>query len=434
MLTVRIAHTEEYEKFRSLEGQYHYMGETRPAGDTLRMVFEQDGQWVGLMSWGSACYRLKHRDTYIGWTASLRAARQKLIVQNRRFTLLHPKGSSPNLASQCLGLAIRELPNFWRQEFGYEPLLAETFCDMEVQSGTCYRAAGWTPLGMTTGYARSRQTHDYYVHHDRPKTLWVKPLHPDACEVLCATQLPAQCEGGAHSDNFGVTPLNQSLCESLHEALRRVPDPRKPNSHFNIGTLLTLVVFGVMSGHHTLAAIVRHAKTLTQSQRVALGLPRYDRKSGGNYRKTPCYTAFYNLLKKLDPDLFSEVLCAWIRAHDGTLPRQLAIDGKFIRDVVGIISLVDIDTGVPVSMLRASQKEGDGESCELYVAQAMLNKSNLENATVSCDALHCQQATMREMHMSGGEALVQVKGNQKSVLKSCEKLHAAGTPLFAQNQ
>jgi len=432
MLTTRIIQPDELEKFKSLEGQYHYMGKTRPAGDTLRMVFEQDGKWVGLMSWGSACYRLKHRDNYIGWVSSLRAARQKLVVQNRRFTLLHPKGASPNLASQCLGLAIRELPALWRQSFGYEPLLAETFCDMEAQSGTCYRAAGWEPLGTSAGYSRSRQTHDYYVPNDRPKTLWVKPLRSDACAILCSVRLPPECESAAHSDNWGVVPLTNPLCESLHVALCRVSDPRTRNRTFHIGTLLTLVVFGVMSGYRTLSDVVRNAQTLTQAQRIMIGLPRYNRESGGSHRKTPSYTAFYNLLKKLDPNAFSEVLCAWIRAHDGTLPRQLALDGKFVRNVVGIISLVDAETGVPVAMARASQKEGEGDACELRVAQEIIRTSNLENATVSYDALHCQQDTIRETHMSGGEAVVQIKANKKTILEACKKHKTDRHPLFAQ--
>ncbi len=110
-------------------------------------------------------------------------------MQNRRFTLLAQRGERPNLASQVLGLAARELPALWRAGFGYEPLLAETFCDREVSAGTCYRAAGWTPLGMTKGYSRSRQTADYYVPNGRPKALWVRPLR----QFVAARERPHAC-------------------------------------------------------------------------------------------------------------------------------------------------------------------------------------------------------------------------------------------------
>jgi hypothetical protein len=77
-----------------------------------------------------------------------RPTRQKLVVQNRRFAILGEPGEHPNLASKVLGLVIRELPALWCERFGYEPLPAETFCDIEARaeetmrpqhekSGTC---------------------------------------------------------------------------------------------------------------------------------------------------------------------------------------------------------------------------------------------------------------------------------------------------------
>lgn len=431
MLTIRKIRGSELKRFKALEGEHHYMGETRSAGDTLRLVAEEDGEWVALMVWGSACYRLKDRDAHIGWTASMRARRQKLVVQNRRFTLLSGRGERPNLASQVLGLAVRELPALWGKIFGYEPLLAETFCDMEVSAGTCYRAAGWTPLGMTKGFSRSRQTADYYVPNGRPKALWVKPLRPDACAVLRAAELPPECRHGADSDAYGVLPLPTPLVESLHEALCRVPDPRGSNRTFHIGAMLSLLVMGVMAGYKDLKPIVKHCGKLTQRQRVALGLPRFDRKGGGSYRKTPCYTAFYNLLGKLPVGSFAAILGGWIRENEGTLPRQLALDGKFIRDVTGLVSLADTETGVPVAMAPASQKEGEGDRCEIVVGRDLVRDVGLDGTLVSADALHCQNETVREILMSGGEALVQVKANRPKILEACKSIADGRRPLFA---
>ena len=51
------------------------------------------------------------------------AKRLKLVVQLRRFVV--PEGARrPNLASQCLGLALRQLPDAWHDQHGYRPLLA----------------------------------------------------------------------------------------------------------------------------------------------------------------------------------------------------------------------------------------------------------------------------------------------------------------------
>ncbi len=119
-LTIRVIRTSETKRFDELLGRYHYLGEGRPAGDTMRMVAEIQGEWAGLLMWGAAAYRLKPRDTHIGWTPTQCAERQKLVVQNRRFLLLGKRGEHPNRASQILGAAVRTLPNLWFQSFGYE--------------------------------------------------------------------------------------------------------------------------------------------------------------------------------------------------------------------------------------------------------------------------------------------------------------------------
>jgi hypothetical protein len=429
MLTIRKMLKKEHKRFGELEGEYHYMGETRSGGDTLRLVIEEDGAWKALMVWGSACYRLKDRDEWIGWTPTTRAERQKLVVQNRRFTILAKKGTEPNLASRSLALATRELPRLWHEAFDYEPLLAETFCDMEVSAGTCYRAAGWMPLGLTKGFARSRQTRDFYVPSGKPKTLWVKPLREKADVILRGTDIPHECRKGTGNDAWGILPLGIASCESLHEALCRVPDPRKDNSSFHIGALLTLLTMGVMAGHRDLAPIVRMTERLTQKQRIMLGLPRF--KKDSTYRKTPSYSAFRNLFLRLNPDDFARVLGEWLRANEGSLPRQLAMDGKFIGTTVGIVSLADAVTGVPAAMASASEKEGEGKKCELRVARELVRSLDLTGAVVSADALHCQQETIREIILSGGEALVQVKNNQKSALKACKAISGAHPPFLS---
>ena len=93
----------------------HYLGSTRPVGDFLRQVVERDGKPVAQLAWGSAALKLKDREAWIGWTVAQRAERLKLVVQNRRYLLLHDKGAEPNLASQALAAACRVLPQHGRK-------------------------------------------------------------------------------------------------------------------------------------------------------------------------------------------------------------------------------------------------------------------------------------------------------------------------------
>ncbi len=156
-LYIREIRRKGLKEFKELAGQHHYMGEGHGGGDTMRMIVEtEEGEWIALFLWGSAAYRLKDRDTFIGWSGPQQAQRQKLIVQNRRFVLLVDRGAHPNLASRILGQVVRELPGLWQDRFGYEPLLLETFSDIEACEGTCYKASGWLALGKTKGYSRHR--------------------------------------------------------------------------------------------------------------------------------------------------------------------------------------------------------------------------------------------------------------------------------------
>lgn len=417
----------EWRRFDALLGEYHYLGETRAVGDAMRMIAEVQGQWVGLLMWGAAAYRLKPRDAHIGWTPTQRALRQKLVVQNRRFALLAERGEHPNLASRILGAAIRELPGLWYEHFGYEPLLAETFSDIEACAGTCYKAAGWQPLGRTQGYSRHRA--DFYVPNERPKKLWVRELRPGAVATLRAMELPPECRAGAHSDADGVLPLDQAHMESLHAALCRVPDPRAENRTFHIGAVLSIVAMALFSGHINLVQIVRFANRLRNDQRKDLGLPRFTPES--SYRKVPSYKVFYNLLRKLDLDAFAQCLSAWLAKHSGSLPTALALDGKFIRDTIGIVCLVDHETGVPLAMAPASRKEGEGERCELKVAQNLIEQhQDLSHACVTADALHCQARTVQQIVARGGAFLVQAKDNQKTVHQLAAELTSDLSPFL----
>jgi len=424
---IRVLGAAESKRFDAQMGQSHYLGESRPVGDAMRMVAEIEGQWVGLLMWGSAAYRLKARDAWIGWTATQRARRQKLIVQNRRFLLLAERGEHPNLASRILGAAVRQLPRLWFEAFGYEPLLAETFTDIEAYEGTCYKASGWQPLGLTKGYSRHRA--DFYVPNDRPKKLWVRELRQNAIGCLRAPELPAECRAGAESDADGVLPLGKSHIDSLHATLCKVPDPRASNRSFHIGSILSIVAMAIFSGHYNLASVVRFANRLRNDQRQELGLPRF--RADSSYRKVPSYKVFYNLLRKLNVDAFAQCLSQWLAQHSGTLPVALALDGKFIRDTVGLVCMVDHETGVPQSMAPASRKEGEGEQCELKVAQRLIEaQPDLSHALITADPLHCQTRTAQEIVARGGDFLIQAKDNQKTVHNLAAALTENLAPLL----
>jgi hypothetical protein len=215
----------------------------------------------------------------------------------------------------------------------------------------------------------------------------------------------------------------------LHQTLCQVRDPRAGNRSFHIGSILSIVAMAIFSGHYNLVQIVRFANRLRNDQRKELGLPRFAPDS--SYRKVPSYKVFYNLLRKLDVDHFAQHLSQWLVQHSGSLPAALALDGKFIRDTVGLVCMVDHETGVPHAMARASRKEGEGAHCELKVSQRLIeSQADLSHALITADPLHCQVRTAQEIVARGGDFLIQAKDNQKTVHALAASLTDNLSPLL----
>ena len=416
-VSVRVALDNEAEWFDGQLAEHHYLGAGRAVGDYLRQIVELEGRAVALLVWGPACYALKDRDLWISWSACQRLERLKLVVQNRRFLVLAQKGESPNLASQAMGAALRALPDQWLEHFGYRPLLAESFTDPEAYAGTCYKASNWEPVGLSAGYARHRA--DFYVANDRPKRLWLRPLCPEAKKHLQAAEVPAECRGGLVAAPSGTLPVNPEQMVSLREVFRHAPDPRDSNTRYRTGPVLTLVAMALLAGRREIAEIARFATTLTHPQRRRLGLPL---KQGTRaFYQVPGYSVFYQLLTRMDPEAFATRLNAWLAHRVGTLPQALALDGKMIRDHLGLLTLAQHEDGAPQALAVYDQKEGT-ERCEQSASAALLDKlPALDGKIITADPLHCQRKTARVLVEKGGDYLLQIKGNQPQLLKQAQR-------------
>jgi hypothetical protein len=419
-LAVRVPAPDQHAAFDQQLAARHYLGAGRPVGDYLRQVVERDGQPVALLVWGPACYALKDRDRWISWSATQRLERLKLVVQNRRFLLLTPKGAAPNLASQALAAALRVLPDQWRQRFGYRPLLAESFTDPEAYAGTAYKASNWEPVGFSAGYARHRA--DFYVPNERPKKLWLYPLCPDAKALLRAPRLPEDCRAGVTAAPSGTLPVKSGQMGCLLDVFRRAPDPRGRNTRYRIGPVLTLIAMALLAGRREIAEIARFATTLTPPQRRRLGLPR--KKGTRRFYQVPGYDVFYQVLTRMDPEPFAALLTNWLQQQDGQLPAALALDGKRIRDHIGLLTLARHEDGAPQAVAVYDQKENTPR-CEQTAAAALVEKlPALDGKLITADPLHCQRGHARAIVEKGGDYLLQIKGNQPRLLARARKLDA----------
>jgi hypothetical protein len=146
----QVRRTAEEPLFNSLIEHHHYLGYEQPVGEHLKYVVWAHGRPIACLAWSSAPRHLGSRDRYIGWSAEARQRNIRGIAYNTRFLIL-PWVQIPHLASHILGQMAQILSHDWEQMYGHPVYFAETFIDPDRFRGTCYRAANWKLLGMTTG-------------------------------------------------------------------------------------------------------------------------------------------------------------------------------------------------------------------------------------------------------------------------------------------
>ena len=155
----QVRRTPDEAVFNGLMQQHHYLGYTQPVGEHLKYMVFVEGRPIACMAWSSSPRHLGSRDRFIGWTAPARLANIGLLAYNTRFLIL-PWVTVPHLASHLLGRIARRLSADWQSMYGHPIYFVETFIDPQRFRGTCYRAANWTLMGVTTGRGKDAPTYE----------------------------------------------------------------------------------------------------------------------------------------------------------------------------------------------------------------------------------------------------------------------------------
>jgi len=153
-----VRRTAEEALFNGLIEHHHYLGYTQPVGEQLKYMVFAGERPVACLAWSSAARHLGPRDRFIGWGAEARRRNIGFIAYNSRYLIL-PWVRVPHLASHILGRVARMLPGDWERLYGHRIYYLETFIDPQRSRGTCYLAANWIPLGLTTGRGKADTSH-----------------------------------------------------------------------------------------------------------------------------------------------------------------------------------------------------------------------------------------------------------------------------------
>jgi hypothetical protein len=416
---LRLMEEGERERFDQLLESRHYLKSSRLGGRSLRYVAEVDGQWVALVSFSGAAPKLKGREKWIGWSPRQQSRRLGLVCNNSRYLLLVERERHPNLASKILGLALRRLPGDWKQRWGHEVLIVESFVDEGRYKGTCYRACGFAAVGASAGF--SRDARDYYTAHDQPKQLYLRELRPGARKLLCRPRLPAGLNE-AEADIAGPCPFRAPELGSLWERLHQIEDPRQGGHglHHRMTSTLACAIVATLMGAGSYQAYEDVCQKLTRRQRRALRC-HHDREN--DRYDVPSDSTFFRVLNLVDPAHLEALIASWLLEQDPAQIERLAVDGKVLRGTaraegkpLALLSVVTHQLRTTLRSVQIAEK-----SNEIPAIKPLLSGMDLQGCTVTADAMHCQQETARFITQDlGGDYLFGLKGNQSGILQRAE--------------
>lgn len=162
--------------FKLLLQRYHYLGFRNCIGENLKyIIYSDQGRVLACMLFGSAAWKVKPRDSFIGWDVNKRQQNLRFLTNNTRF-LIMPWVRVKHLASHVLARVCKMLSCHWVEKYGHPIHLLETFVEQKRFLGTCYKAAGWINVGETTGRSRN----DTFATMSVPiKDIYLHPLSSD---------------------------------------------------------------------------------------------------------------------------------------------------------------------------------------------------------------------------------------------------------------
>jgi hypothetical protein len=415
-IEVRLAEPKDLARIQSLLRRHHYLGMLRPVGERLfYAAVDGQGRWLAVLAFCAAAKHLRHRDKWIGWTNEQRRRRLPLVVNNARFLLI-PHRSVPNLGSRVLKLVTQRLSGDWQHQYGHPVLVAETFVDPEQFCGTVYTASGWQELGLTDGWGRHGR--DYYVKHDKPKRLFVRPLCRNAQRSLQAEHLKPSLAAVEDKVPPRCTQCVGEL-RSLAGHLKQVPEYRRRVESYPLWSLLAIVACAMISGaRRGPKALAGFAKLLSQAQRRALGV----RPLANGWYPAPSAPTFWRALHAVSLREVDDAVRRFQAQVRGPAPKDelVALDGKEPKHGggYGVFSAASVPSQYYLGSALVATKTN-----EIPVARQLFPELDLEDRLVSLDALHTQTETALDLVQEhGADYLLTVKDNQPTLHDTIKKL------------
>jgi hypothetical protein len=187
-IRIEIANTkDEIKLFKSYIAQYHYIGFDRSIGENIKYIVRSaENVPLACMMFGSAAWKCRPRDAFIGWSDAQKRIRLQYITNNMR-NLIFPWVRVAHLASHILGGIARRISRDWYAKYGHPIYLLETFVERDRFRGVCYSASNWVNVGTTTGRGRNSTSTKATLPK---KDVWLLPICRSFREKMCEDSAP----------------------------------------------------------------------------------------------------------------------------------------------------------------------------------------------------------------------------------------------------
>lgn len=141
----------------------------------------------------------------------------------------------------------------------------------------------------------------------------------------------------------------------------------------------------------------------------------------------PSHDTFGAVFSNLDARQFNKIFIKWIESVQNSLPKLVAIDGKTVRrskngkiPPIHVVSAWSSDLRLVLGQIKTKRK-----SNEITAIPELLSMLNIANATITIDAMGCQEKIAKKIIDKGADYILNVKKNQKNLYNDIESIFDA---------
>lgn len=217
---------------------------------------------------------------------------------------------------------------------------------------------------------------------------------------------------------------------NLFERFEVLEDPRDiRGKKYKLIDILIMTIYAILCGQEDYTNIAYFMKLKEEYFTNLLGL-----ENG-----TPSHDCLSDLYANIDCKKFMEIFISWIKEIVKLKTNKIInIDGKAVRSATDkinggnipyIVSAFLGEIGVTIGQIKVSEK-----SNEITAIPALLDLIDIENATITIDAIGTQEEIVNKIVDKKGHYVLKVKENQRELRKDIKKYFDKQNNLYGNKE